>query len=148
MNRIYEGSVGTAKRCRAVLKKKFPKTKFSVHSHKYAGGCSVDIRWVDGPLTEEVEPLVKVFASATFDGMIDLKEHRQVPGLDEKGELVDIVGADYVFCQREMSKERKGLIEEELKTYWAEPELKEILTFQRYREYAEAEKRLIAAGRL
>src|SRR4051812_23462665 len=96
MNRIYEGSVGTAKRCRAVLKKAFPGQKFSVRSEKYSGGCSVHISWVDGPQTDAVEPLVKVFKSATFDGMIDLKEHRVVPGVDAQGELCDIVGADYV----------------------------------------------------
>lgn len=70
---VYISTTDTAKLIRVVLKDKFPKTKFSVVSDKYAGGSSIRVRWTDGPTTKLVEPYVNAFAGAGFDGMIDMK---------------------------------------------------------------------------
>ena len=67
----------TAKIIRTVLKREFPGTKFSVRSDKYAGGASIDIGWTDGPLDREVSAVAKKFEAAGFDGMIDLKYHKE-----------------------------------------------------------------------
>lgn len=121
----------TAKLIRAQLKAKFPATKFSVRSDKYAGGASIDISWTDGPTGKDVEAITAAFAGAGFDGMIDLryskdsfllpdgsaqsagtrgtadaggsdpKEHRMMPAV--AGVERVHFGADYVFCRRDLS---------------------------------------------
>ena len=66
----------TAKLVRKVLGREFPGAKFSVTSKRYAGGGSISVRWVDGPLYEEVQPLIQKYEGAGFDGMIDLKYYK------------------------------------------------------------------------
>lgn len=66
----------TAKLVRAALKKKFPGTKFSVRSDTYSMGASIDISWMLGPTTEEVNKVTGVYEGASFDGMNDLKSHQ------------------------------------------------------------------------
>lgn len=95
----------TAKHIRVALKARIPGQKFSVRSHSYAGGASINVGWVDGPNVDEVEAVVKAFAGATFDGMIDLKSYHTnlvvMPG-DDLPTLVHW-GADFVFANRDLS---------------------------------------------
>ena len=129
---VYISTTDTAKLIRVVLKEKFPRTKFSVVSNKYAGGSSIDVRWMDGPTTKLVEGYVNAFAGAGFDGMIDMKYHSDswlypngmstfmstsgtegsrgvvaaadyAPAAD--GAIPVSFSADYVFCRREPSAE-------------------------------------------
>lgn len=120
----------TAKLVRAALKKAFPRVKFSVRSHTYAGGASINVEWADGPTQAMVEAVAKSYAGSRFDGMIDLKssvDHYLMPdgravlardsgttcsaGVrepyrtfkpDPAAERVSF-GADYVFCTRRVS---------------------------------------------
>lgn len=75
MDKEYLSCAETAKLVRAALKKKFPLVKFSVRSDVYSGGASIDIGWLLGPTTKEVDEIGKQFASASFDGMIDMEVH-------------------------------------------------------------------------
>jgi len=50
-----------AKEVRKVLKETYPGVKFSVRSHRYSGGSSVEIWWTDGPTTTEVKKLTDGF---------------------------------------------------------------------------------------
>jgi hypothetical protein len=77
MNKEYLSCAETAKLVRAALKKKFPGVKFSVRSDVYSMGASIDISWVLGPTSEEVDKVGKQYASASFDGMIDMEIHWQ-----------------------------------------------------------------------
>ena len=61
----------TAKCIRAVLKAKYPETKFSVRSSRYSGGSSITAYWHDGPLS--IDEILKPYQSAGFDGMIDME---------------------------------------------------------------------------
>lgn len=107
----YLTTAETAKLVRAALKAKFPGVKFSVRSENYAGGASIRIHWVDGPLAVEVDAIAKKFEGATFDGMRDLKEYRSI--------LVDGVPrrthCDFVFTYREVTERayREALAEVE-----------------------------------
>lgn len=65
----------TAKLVRADLKREFPGTKFSVRSHTYSGGASIDVGWTDGPTSPAVDKILKAYSGARFDGMTDLKYH-------------------------------------------------------------------------
>lgn len=72
METTYLSAAETAKLVRAALKRSFPGVKFSVRSENYSGGCSVNVGWIDGPLTREVEPIAKMFEGKRFDGSIDM----------------------------------------------------------------------------
>jgi rubrerythrin len=95
-----------AKAVRAVLKKKFPSIKFSVRSESFAGGNAVNVRWVDGPTTKDVDDVAKDYQSGHFDGMRDLYEYSNV-----NNELPQV---KYVDTQREMSQAVRKKIEEEI----------------------------------
>lgn len=62
-----------AKMIRAELKRVFKRSGrfFSVRTDKYAGGASIDIRWIDGPTSDEVNKLVRGFSGKRFEGMTD-----------------------------------------------------------------------------
>lgn len=98
----YRTAAQTAKAVRQALKANFPGVKFSVRSRTYAGGASIDISWVDGPTQAAVEAIANRYQGADFDGMQDLKTHREptlLAGAD--GELRAVSwGADYIFCRR------------------------------------------------
>lgn len=72
MQATYLSVTETAKLIRAALKRSFPRTKFSVRSRSYSGGCSIDIGWEDGPAVRLVDSVVGQFQGGRFDGMIDL----------------------------------------------------------------------------
>lgn len=130
----YLSAAETAKLVRQALKREFPGVKFSVRSKTYSGGASIDVSWVDGPTSREVDRVVGVFAGSDFDGMIDLKISSQhwlnpdgtaavahaggggstIPDHfgDPIGPNAQLVrfGADYVFTHREISDEwRAGI---------------------------------------
>lgn len=69
------GLTDTAKLIRAALKDAFPGVKFSVTSKSYSGGCSISVRWVDGPSDKEVSAVCSPYEGADFDGSIDLKTY-------------------------------------------------------------------------
>ncbi len=126
----YLSCAETAKLLRQALKREFPGHRFSVRSHAYAGGASIDVSWTDGPTEAEVNAIAQNFAGGGFDGSIDLAYHVTTwltedgqarvaysPGTEgsrggipayadeppyAKAELVHM-DADYVFCQRDLS---------------------------------------------
>jgi hypothetical protein len=95
----YLSVADTAKLVRQALKESFPGVKFSVRSHSYAGGASIDVRWTDGPNSKQVDSVLDQFEGAYFDGMIDYKGSRYHK-LD--GEPIHF-GADFVQGYREHS---------------------------------------------
>jgi hypothetical protein len=94
----------TAKLVRAALKQAFPGVRFSVRCDTYAGGASIDVGWTDGPTPTAVERVARRFEGASFDGQIDLKSYHEslLAGPDGAVEQVHY-GADFIFCQRELS---------------------------------------------
>jgi hypothetical protein len=95
----YISVVDTAKLIRAALKESFAGVKFSVKSSSYAGGASINISYVDGPTSKQVEDVISVFEGSYFDGMQDYKGQNYA-NLD--GEEVKF-GADFVFVRRNLS---------------------------------------------
>ena len=83
-----------AKMIRDILKKSYPKTKFSVTSRSFAGGDAVRIDWEDGPTFEEIDRIGNKFEAGSFDPMIDLYEYHK----NRTGPTVK-----YVQCHRDMS---------------------------------------------
>lgn len=95
----YVSAAATAKLVRQALKAAFPGIKFSVRTDSYAGGASIDVRWIDGPTTAQVDAVTGQYRGATFDPSIDLKTHvyHQVDGRRVS------YGADYIMAQRRYS---------------------------------------------
>lgn len=100
-----------AKMIRAALKAAFPGVKFSVRSQR---GCSISVRWVDGPTHSSVDTIARRFAGGSFDGMTDLRtSHTTLITTDDGAELVRF-GADFVICQRDTSDEWRAEIVAEI----------------------------------
>jgi len=94
----YRGHALGAKNLRIELKRAFPSVKFSVRSESYSGGCSINVGWVDGPLTEDVEKVSDKYQEGNFDGMEDLYNY------DHDNVWPDVFGgARYVFEHRHES---------------------------------------------
>jgi len=83
-----------AKIIRGILKKSYPKTKFSVTSRSFAGGDSVRVEWEDGPTFEEIDKITNKFEAGSFDPMVDLYEYHK----NRTGPTVK-----YAQCHRSMS---------------------------------------------
>ena len=94
----------TAAMVRNNLKQRFPGVKFGVRSKTYSGGSSITVDWADGPSSDEVSSVCKLYEGSTFDGMVDLKTTHTTLLASDKGVRVVHMGADYVFTQREVSK--------------------------------------------
>lgn len=92
----------TAKLVREALKTNFPGVKFSVRSNSYSGGSSIDVGWIDGPTSKQVEEITNHFEGATFDGMTDLKSYHD--SVDSKGNPVRY-NVDFIFENRKYSEE-------------------------------------------
>lgn len=95
----YISAAETAKLVRLALKESFPGVKFSVRSHSYSGGASINIGWIDGPNVAQVDAVADTFSGAYFDGMTDYKGSNYNM-LD--GERVRF-GADFIHTYRDYS---------------------------------------------
>lgn len=92
------GRVIGAKNIRTELKRAFPGIKFSVTSQCFAGGDSIDVSWVDGPTTEEIDKILNKYEEGSFNGMEDIYEYNN----DQFPEVYG--GAKYVMGQRSLSE--------------------------------------------
>lgn len=115
MQVIHEDSTETAKKVRKELKKEFPSITFSVKTSKYSGGSSISVSWTDGVREEKVNNITRMFESASFDGMQDLKESK---GYAYEGKLY--YGADFIFCSRKISAEYRAELEAKAEEYFAD----------------------------
>ena len=123
----YISTKDTTKHVRKALKHYFPRVKFSVRSECYSGGSSIHVAWTDGPRTQVVERIAKAYEGADFDGMIDLKTNHSSVLVNESGPREVQFGADFVFCQRSISRQddlqaqAAEIIRQRCKTQGAQP---------------------------
>jgi hypothetical protein len=96
-----------AKIVRRVLKEAYPSFKFSVRIERYAGGSSIDVSWIDGPLQEDVNKLVGGFQGTVSSDCGDFRD--PVKKVFE-GEDVSF-GNTFLFCKRQHSAEHKATSE-------------------------------------
>lgn len=145
----YITSKETAKIIRKHLKARFPGQKFGVKSDYN----SINIKWVDGPTKDSVDKIVNMFQGGGFDGMIDMdyqNMHWLLPDgttslaycsgtensmgmvdcFDERdkkphpqAELVQF-SSQYVFTERNFSKEALESLLPELQKHGFSPEIK------------------------
>src|SRR5271157_5462509 len=134
METKYLSCAETAKFVRTALKKNFPGVKFSVRSSVYSGGASIDVSWVLGPTTKEVDAVAGQYESADFDGSIDMETRYDhwllldgsaivksgpgtqgsmgyIPAVENpmpEGAVPVSFGAHYVQCQRRYAAKWEG----------------------------------------
>jgi len=101
MTKQYLSCAATAKLVRAALKESFPGVKFSVVSRVYSGGASIDVGYMDGPTSSQVNKVVSMFEGCYFDGMTDYKGYNSfsLNGVDVS------FGANFIFVNRKFSKD-------------------------------------------
>lgn len=134
--RDYLTCAETAKLLRNALRLAFPGITFSVRSHTYSMGASINVSWTDGPTEKAVETVTGRYEGADFDGSIDLKsycshyllpdgsvqfastegtegskgyipaEHHAMP----EGARRVRFGADSIFVRREFSAEASAIV--------------------------------------
>lgn len=100
LERVGSGRSGhatAAGNLRRMLAAAWPGVKFSVRSSSYAGGCSIDVQWTDGPAPALVDEIAGRFEGGSFDGMTDSYTHRRTPWTELFGD------ADYVHTRRTLS---------------------------------------------
>lgn len=90
--------VAAAKNIRIELKRAFPGVKFTVRTERYSGGDSINVGWIDGPMTDQVRSIIGKYAAGTFDGMTDC--YNYAPGAWNTA----FGDAKYVFANRDMSE--------------------------------------------
>lgn len=91
---------------RIELKQNFPLVKFSVTKDGYS---SINIRWNDGPNTDEVEKIVDKYEDSETDETGDFRDYNP----SEFNKLFG--GSKYVFTNRHMSEESEKIL-----NTWAE----------------------------
>jgi len=116
-DRTYLSAAETAKLLRKALKADFPGVKFSVRSKTYAGGASITVGWLDGPLASDVDRTLALYSGASFDGMIDLKSYHDSLLMTDDGPQVVHFGADFVHSSRRISDARHLLYARELRRF-------------------------------
>jgi hypothetical protein len=99
------------------LKDAHPGVKFSVRTHTYA---SVRVYWTDGPTRRQVEATTRLYESATFDGMTDMKSYKSTLLSTEDGAEVVHFGADSVYCARTISDDFHIKLEKEIEDFTGE----------------------------
>jgi hypothetical protein len=104
---IIKNTIGS--QIKKELKAAFPGITFSVRYSSFAGGNSVDISWLFGPTTGQVEAISNKYQAGHFNGMEDIYEYREADKLvNEKGELVERQTAKYVSTSRQYSTDYKS----------------------------------------
>jgi hypothetical protein len=88
----------TERLIREALAENFPTQDFAIRSKVFSDGASIDVRWLDGPASQEVESVVRQFEAAHFDEQTGQKMYNS--GVHpETGERVQF-GADFIFAHR------------------------------------------------
>lgn len=78
--------VAAAKNVRIELKQAFPRVKFSVRTSRFSGGNSLDVKWIDGPTSDQVAPIVDKYAAGSFNGMDDSYTYQESVWRDAFGD--------------------------------------------------------------
>lgn len=111
----FTNIVDTAKLVRQLLKEKFPDCKFSVKTHKYTGGGSINIYYTDYLSSTEIKKAVNHFGRKTYDPIDDTHNYVSSVEVSPNGELVEnTYGSDYVFVHREYSENYNWILCNEL----------------------------------
>ncbi|PZV02940.1 MAG: hypothetical protein DCF32_14410 [Leptolyngbya sp.] len=97
------GAAQRAKKIREQLKATFPGVKFSVRTHNYSGGDSVNVKWEDGPRIDDVKKITSQFESISY--------------CQSSGEILG-GGNSYVMVERSFSEAHYAEALKSVCKYW------------------------------
>jgi len=63
--------IAASKNIRIELALAFPGVKFSIKSRRFSMGDAIDVSWVDGPCSVQVDEIIDRYSAGKFDGMDD-----------------------------------------------------------------------------
>lgn len=86
-----------AKNIRIELARAFPGIKFSVKSRRFSGGDAIDVSWIDGPVSAQVDEIIDRYSAGSFNGSDDSYNYARNAWIEAFGD------AKYVHSQRSMS---------------------------------------------
>jgi len=89
--------VVAAKNIRIELADRFPGVKFAVKSKRFSMGNDINVGWMDGPTSKDVDTIIQKYSAGSFDGMVDLYTYNHDPFTDKHGD------AKYVNSNRHYS---------------------------------------------
>lgn len=75
----------------------FPGVKFSIKSRRFSMGDAIDVSWIDGPTSKQVDEIIDRYSAGSFNGMEDIYEYSRDYWIKAFGD------AKYVHSQRTMS---------------------------------------------
>lgn len=114
------------KNIRTELKRNFPGVKFSVRYDSFSGGDAFDIRWEDGPTSDQVDPIVNKYGNMHPDAYSQGDYWDCVPSVfNELFGGVGYVNIDRTITEKAIEAMRKkypDLTEENKTTYHFEEE--------------------------
>jgi hypothetical protein len=90
--------VTAAKNIRIELARAFHCVKFSVKTSRFSMGDSIDVRWIDGPTSEQVNAIIGAYEAGTFDGSTDSYNYR-----DDDAFVEAFGDAKYIHASRDHS---------------------------------------------
>ena len=93
-----DGLIAATKNMRIELALAFPGVKFSIKSSRFSGGDSIDVKWTDGPTSDQVKHVIQRYEAGTFNCMDDLYTYRRDYWTKAFGD------AKYVMTNRRMSE--------------------------------------------
>lgn len=85
--------IAAAKNIRIELARAFPGIKFSVKSERFSMGDSIDVKWEDGPNSDQVDEILDKYKAGSFDGMEDLYSYHRDAWKDAFGDAKYVHGA-------------------------------------------------------
>jgi hypothetical protein len=71
--------------------------KFSIKSRRFSMGDAIDVSWIDGPTSKQVDEIIDRYSAGDFNGMEDLYEYSRDFWIKAFGD------AKYVHSRRDMS---------------------------------------------
>jgi hypothetical protein len=98
-----------AKNLKRLLNDRWPGIKFEVKSESYSMGCSIRVRWDDGPTEKEVDAIADRFQDSDFDGMTDSTNYRGASAFRELMGHAKHVSGSRDYSNAAMEAVGKGL---------------------------------------
>lgn len=94
--------IAASKNMKVELGLAFPGVKFSIKTRRFSGGDAIDVSWIDGPTSKQVDEIIDRYSAGSFDGMTDCYNYGRNAWIEAFGD------AKYVHSRRDMSDEAIG----------------------------------------
>lgn len=89
--------IAASKNIKIELALAFPGVKFSIKTRRFSMGDAIDVSWVDGPTSKQVDEIIDRYSAGSFNGMEDIYNYSRNAWIEAFGD------AKYVHSRREMS---------------------------------------------